>query len=89
MNMQQDPIPQLPYEVIAALDKGRKIEAIKLLRSAKDLDLKEAKEEVERYLERAQAHNPIREEPPSRHTLALVIGLLILAAAGYFVFGRI
>ena len=39
----------LPHEVVAALERGRKIEAIKLLRELKGVGLKEAKDAVDRY----------------------------------------
>lgn len=41
---------EMPHEVIEALERGRKIEAIKLLREGQGLGLKEAKEAVECYL---------------------------------------
>lgn len=40
---------EMPREVIAALECGRKIEAIKLLQGSRGLDLKEAREAVQRY----------------------------------------
>ncbi|MFP6848119.1 MAG: ribosomal protein L7/L12 [Pseudomonas sp.] len=39
----------LPPEVVAALQRGRKIEAIKLLRELKGLGLKEAKDAVDDF----------------------------------------
>jgi hypothetical protein len=42
-------LKEMPREVIAALECGRKIEAIKLLQGSRGLDLKEAREVVERY----------------------------------------
>jgi hypothetical protein len=45
--MQQSP-DSLPAEVVDALRRGNKIEAIKLLRNATGLGLKEAKDAVER-----------------------------------------
>lgn len=39
--------PELPDDVVAAIEDGRKIEAIKLLREQRGLDLKSAKEAVE------------------------------------------
>ncbi|MGI9290256.1 MAG: hypothetical protein ACR2QG_03145 [Gammaproteobacteria bacterium] len=40
---------ELPEDVIAALQAGRKIEAIKLLRAQMGMDLKTSKEAVEAY----------------------------------------
>jgi len=44
------PAPQISVQAIAALQLGNKIEAIKLVREATGLGLKEAKDLVERYL---------------------------------------
>lgn len=41
---------QLPTEALAALQAGNKIEAIKQVRAARGLDLKEAKDLVDRYV---------------------------------------
>lgn len=76
---------EMPHEVVAALERGRKIEAIKLLRESRGLGLKEAKEAVELY---------VREHPHLRRSrtvlggrghgvwfwlvLILLLGLLIL-----------
>jgi ribosomal protein L7/L12 len=40
----------LPPQVVAALERGQKIEAIKLLRELKGIGLKEAKEAVDDYM---------------------------------------
>ncbi|WPC04130.1 hypothetical protein SBP02_15295 [Pseudomonas benzenivorans] len=48
MNRRRD---ELPPSVMAALRRGRKIEAIKRLREACGLDLREAKQEVEAFLQ--------------------------------------
>ena len=40
---------RLPDDAIAALQAGRKIEAIKILREAEGIGLKEAKQRVDRY----------------------------------------
>jgi ribosomal protein L7/L12 len=41
---------ELPAAAIAALTKGHKIEAIKILRQERSLGLKEAKDVVDRYV---------------------------------------
>lgn len=41
---------ELPPAVVAALSQGRTIEAIKLLRKARKIGLKEAKDAVDQYL---------------------------------------
>lgn len=45
-NVRQD----LPRDAIAALEKGSKIEAIRHVREARNIGLKEAKDVVEEYL---------------------------------------
>jgi ribosomal protein L7/L12 len=42
---------ELPVEALAALQSGNKIEAIKLLRVARRIDLKDAKDLVDRHIE--------------------------------------
>lgn len=42
--------PPLPANVVSALARGNKVEAIKLLRVARKLDLKSAKDEVDAYV---------------------------------------
>lgn len=73
---------EMPREVIAALECGRKIEAIKLLQESRGLGLKEAKEAVERY---------VREHPKRRDVVAggghgmlfwLVLILLLMLFSG-------
>lgn len=41
---------ELPVEAVAALRSGNKIEAIKAVRAARRLDLKDAKDLVDRYI---------------------------------------
>jgi hypothetical protein len=74
---------EMPHEVIRALERGRKIEAIELLRDNQGLSLKEAKEAVECYvLEHPQLRRP--RNTLGGHglwfwlTLILLLGLLIL-----------
>jgi ribosomal protein L7/L12 len=49
----QDPKP-LPTEVILALQRGNLIQAIKLLRTAGNFDLKQAKAAIEQHLDRGK-----------------------------------
>lgn len=49
----QSPKP-LPPQVIAALQQGKLIEAIRLLRAAGGIDLKQAKEAIEKHLDRSK-----------------------------------
>lgn len=45
-----DPARALPDEVVAALQRGNKIEAIKRLREAWSIGLKEAKDHIDRHI---------------------------------------
>ena len=48
--MSTDKEREIPASVVAALSQGQKIEAIKLLREANAIGLKEAKDAVEEYI---------------------------------------
>lgn len=77
----------LPPEVMAALDRGQKIEAIKLLRECKGIGLKEAKDEVDRYkLGRSSAADSVVQPGSAGHSPLLwlvLLGLLGLAVAWF------
>jgi len=75
---------QLDADVIQALQDGKKIEAIKLLREKEGLDLRDAKDKVELYM----ANN--RDSLPERPTksgmpiqLLLIIFVLCIAYLAY------
>ena len=79
---------QLPGEVIAAIEQGQKIEAIKLLREATGLGLANAKVLVDRA---ARTHGPKKPIPSFADQSTGLGGLvkslgmvLILVAAWYF-----
>ncbi len=79
---------QLPEDVIAAIQQGHKIEAIKRLREATGLGLANAKVLVDRA---AQTHGPTKpipnfaDQPTGVSGVAKMLGLvLILVAAWYF-----
>lgn len=50
-------ISALPAAAIAALHRGEKIEAIKIFRNERPLDLKDSKDPVEAYLQ-TRPHRP-------------------------------
>lgn len=50
MRTRERPEGQLPPEAVAALNAGRKIEAIRIVREQQGIGLKEAKELVEGYV---------------------------------------
>jgi ribosomal protein L7/L12 len=75
----------LPAAAIAALHRGEKIEAIKIVRSEQRLDLKDAKDRVDAYLQTQpaiQAGISARQKEAGRRVLpwtAIVAGAAILA----------
>jgi hypothetical protein len=77
--------PDLPPEVIDAIRANRKIDAIKRLREARGIGLKEAKHAVEAF-QRANPH--LLDTPPPRSESG--IGRLVLvglaAGAAYLVY---
>lgn len=85
--------PQLPAIATAAVARGSKIDAIKELRAATGLGLREAKEQVERYI----AANPVLKEQFEQQESAMkrrvfrwvaVIDLLVIAAILWWFLGR-
>ncbi len=79
---------ELPEDVIAELEAGRKIEAIKRLRAHEGIDLIAAKEAVEAYL-REHPASPARTVPQTDtgigRIIILVIGVgVIFAIYKYF-----
>jgi len=85
--------PSMPIEAVAALQRGNKIEAIRLYRAHNRVDLKQAKEAVDAF--EASSPTPAApglapgEVPPSKNGVwwlaAFVIGLAIL---GFMVLRR-
>jgi len=80
----------LPPEAIAALQRGNKIEAIKLVREASKLDLKDAKDRVDAYVN----NDPVLQQKfasaqaETRGSLVRWLILIVLAILGYFFFAR-
>jgi hypothetical protein len=78
--------PSLPSAALAALQQGRKIEAIKIVREREGLGLKDAKDRVERYV----ANDPMLKETfaasHKKGCLSLVAGLMALIGVGFFLF---
>ena len=79
-----DQKPALPPEAVAALHRGNKIEAIKVVRAQLSVDLKEAKQRVEHFL-RAEpsvyasfAEMRQRSGQSALWRIALVIGLIVM-----------
>lgn len=77
--------PEMPESVVNAIRANRKIEAIKILREARGLDLKEAKHEVEAYMRANPSVVASSPELPESGANLLVI-IAILALAGYLLY---
>jgi len=83
--MDNDNNPSLPDDVIDALKTGSKIEAIKLLRVTRGIDLKAAKERVEQYMEQnKEVFGSSRQRQDSSAGRFVFFAIIIaLAYAGY------
>ena len=82
---------ELPTEALSALQAGNKIEAIKLVRVAAGLGLKDAKDLVERYVATQpglqQQMNAAGAEQGRKLIFALVVFIAIGAAVYFFLRG--
>ena len=74
---------QLEPEVLAALDKGRKIEAIKQLREHRGIGLKEAKQIIDDY---SAAHPSPNTSVQRNNSASGLVKLVILAIVVYFIY---
>lgn len=74
------PTPTIPTQAIAALHEGKKIEAIRLVREAQDLGLKEAKEAVEAYVQ-SQPTLKLAIEAKNKEAKGTLIRWLLVVAA--------
>ena len=77
--------PDLPESAVNAIRANRKIEAIKILREERGLDLKEAKHEVEAYMQANPSAAGSTSPPRASGANPLMI-LVVLALAGYLVY---
>jgi len=81
----------LPPDVVDALQKGQKIEAIRIMREQTGLGLKEAKDSVEGY---QQLYRPADGLSPGQvgdtgSGIWWVIGLVLVCVVGYMVLRRL
>jgi ribosomal protein L7/L12 len=81
---------QLPASVVEALSQGQKIEAIKLLRTANGMGLKESKDAVEAFIKTrpdlALKFEAMQKEATSAFSRWLfILGLLAVAAYWFLV----
>lgn len=74
---------ELPPEVVIAIQEGHKIKAIKMLREAKGLGLKEAKDAVDAYVEQ---HPMLQVESSGSSGFLLFVFFILAGIAGYFLF---
>jgi len=89
MRHQLPPSTDLPQAAVEALWKGNVIEAIKIVRLERDVELKAAKDQVDAYLKGQPALQHRLEAAQAQATQTLVwwlIGLLMLAAAAAYVY---
>ena len=78
----------LPAAAIEALGRGQTIEAIKIVRQEQRLDLRDAKQAVDRYLASQPDLKQQLEEAQAesrRGCLTWVVAILALLAGGYYV----
>lgn len=82
---------QLPSAVIRAIEDGRKIEAIKILREATGLGLANAKALVDRV---SRTHGPKKPvysaadpKPPVGRWLASLVAVMVLMTACFWYYG--
>ncbi len=79
----------LPRAAVEALWKGNVIEAIKIVRLERDIELKEAKDQVDAYVKSQPALQHKLQAAQAQATQTFVrwlIGLLVLAAAAAYMF---
>lgn len=78
----------LPSEAISALQRGNKIEAIKIVRQASKLDLKDAKDRVDDYVK----NDPVLQQKfasaqaETKGSLIRWLIIIAVAIAGYYLF---
>ncbi len=80
----------LSPEAIDALQRGNKIEAIKIVREAERLDLKDAKDRVDAYVKNDPVLQQKFASAQAETTSTLIRWLILIAVAilGYFFFAR-
>ena len=76
----------LPETAVAALLQGKKIEAIKIVREARHIDLKDAKDAVDEYVRTQPAlqQKLAADDLEAKRSLLRIIIVLALAAAGIY-----
>ena len=83
-----EPSEPIPSKAIDALQRGNKIEAIKIVREAQKLDLKDAKDRVDAYVKIDPAMQQKLSTMQAESTRSVVHWLILIALAilGYYFF---
>jgi ribosomal protein L7/L12 len=79
----------LSPDIMRAIEAGRKIEAIKLLRAELGIGLKEAKTIIDHEVAAYRKANPEPEGQANSGSLSMVVVFVVLAGILYFVFGKL
>ena len=78
----------LPPQVVAALQRGQKIEAVKLLRELRGIGLKEAKDAVDNCTLERQAADGSVVQPGGHGVFSWLLGLFVLGSVVAWLFGK-
>jgi hypothetical protein len=85
--MEHEPVKsRLSEGAISALQRGNKIEAIKLVREERGLGLKEAKDEVEEYLRTQPSLQTTFATAQIQASRSILMWLLVLIAGGILLY---
>ena len=90
-NSSQNTFDQIPAAAVSAMENGKKLEAIKIVREETGLGLKEAKELVEHYVKQNPAIKSQFEvwQSASLHGLKwLIISIVIIGLTYYYLFAK-
>lgn len=79
---------EMSSEIIRAIESGRKIDAIKLLRAERGINLKAAKTIIDREVAAHRQANPQYQERTSSSGLSAIIAFVVLVAILYFIFTK-
>ena len=79
---------ELSAEIVQAIESGRKIDAIKLLRAERGIDLKAAKTIIDQEVAAYRQANPQYKERSSSGGLSTIVAFVVLAAILYFAFTK-
>lgn len=74
---------EIPAEAVAALARGSKIEAIKVVRESRGIGLKEAKEVVEDYIDRHPAVKSRMAQANAESARGALRWFVLAAVAGF------